>query len=125
MASNSKTRRTKDFSAQDQIRLRGAVREIAESSNLRFFLRSVLGNAGLFELVPSDNALSMARFAGRHELGQSILATLNDVDPTLYPNLLLEEHHELLSRAQAGAERPERGDSEPVDNASGGDGYEG
>lgn len=87
----------------DEQRLRDGVREIGRSPNLRYLVRNLLGAAGIQDVLPSDNALSMARAAGRHELGMTLIATLNQYQPNLYPSLLLEDYDELAERTQGKA----------------------
>jgi len=117
MAQNSAKKSS--WERRDEYRLRAAVEEIARSSNLRYFVRTLLGASGIQDVFPSDNALSMARAAGRHELGMTLLATLNQYQPDLYPNLILEEHNELAERTKGTAvyERADGGEPEPVADA--------
>ena len=110
MARNSK--QTASWERQDAIRMQEAVAEISRSRNLRYFIRNLLGATGISDVFPSENALAMARQAGKHELGLSIVATLTQYQPELWPNLLLEEQNEILSRTTTAPtyERPERGE---------------
>jgi hypothetical protein len=116
MAPNSAKKAS--WERQDEQRLREALVEIARSPNLRYFVRNLLGSSGVMDIMPSDNALSMARAAGRHELGMTLIATMNQYLPDLWPNLLLEEHNELAERNSAPAtyERPDRGEPESIAN---------
>lgn len=85
-----------------------AVTEISRSAALRYFIRNLLGQCGVQSVFPADNALATARHAGRHEIGMSILATLQLFHPQLYPSLLMEEMNELVP--ENGDERSDRGE---------------
>jgi len=118
MAPNSKHKVS--WERLDEQRIREAMKEIGRSSNLRYFLRNLLGHTGVHSILPSDNALSMARAAGRHEIGMTLIETMNQFQPDLWPNMLLEEQNELAQRASTSATYAslDRGEPESIADAS-------
>lgn len=74
-------------------RRKAAVRTIAESAALRSLLRDWLRLAGLLPLQSpyTQDALETARICGMQQMGLNIIASLNEVDPKLWPALQLEE----------------------------------
>lgn len=87
-----------DLNSQTQLsgaegRRKAAVLTIAESAGLRSLLRDWLRSAGLLPLQSpyAHDALETARVCGMQQMGLNIIATLNEVDPKLWPALQLEE----------------------------------
>jgi hypothetical protein len=96
MAAKLKT--SEDWERLDASRMELALRELANSANLRFFLRSLLASTGATGTPDGGNALDMARSLGVHSVGTNLIETLGGYDPTLYPKLLLEDAMEQQER---------------------------
>lgn len=97
MAAKLKTE--KEWEDYDATRMKEAVREISASPNLRFFFRSLLNSYGMNSTPFGGNAIDTAKLCGRHEAGMDIVSTFLALDPSLYPNLILEDVNEQADRA--------------------------
>lgn len=82
--------------AQDKPLLEWAVKSIAESRELRLFVRRYLSSCGLLPLTStfSPDPMEMARRAGQMQAGLNLLEMLNAADPMLWPALQLEDAKE-------------------------------
>lgn len=96
MATNSTT--PEQWKQLDITRTTLAVREIAGSENLRYLFRVLLDECGMNGTPDGGNALTTATSIGRHSIGRSIIETMMENDPSLYPLLITEEHNEYRER---------------------------
>lgn len=72
------------------VALRRAVEKIEQDPDLRVFVRHVLIEAGIGTTPVGPNAHLTSYALGRHSLGMDIITLLDEVQPKLYPVLLLE-----------------------------------
>lgn len=98
MATNSTT--PEQWEQLDITRITLAVREVAASENLRYLFRVLLDECGMHGTPDGGNALITATNIGRHSIGRSIIETMMEHDPSLYPLLITEEHNEYRERNQ-------------------------
>lgn len=87
-----------DWDEWDAQRMAGAVEEIAQSENLRFFFRSLLNSCGAASTPVGTDAHTTARLCGRHEVGMEIISLLLAHRKELYPALILEDLNEQEER---------------------------
>lgn len=87
-----------DWENYDKSRMVEAVREIAASPNLRFLIAQYLLDLGHTDTCFASNALEMARRCGQVEAATAFINLLENVDPALYPNMILESQNENLER---------------------------
>jgi hypothetical protein len=95
-----KLKSLEDWAELDRFRMETAIREIARSDSLRFFLRSVLATTGVTGTPSGPDAHSMALNVGRHSVGSDLIATLMAYDPQLYGKLLVEDADEGDNRSE-------------------------
>lgn len=88
----------KEWEKLDHARMQVAVREIAESPNLRFFILSFLNASGVDVVPYSDTDRSTVFACGRQSVGHDIIATLRTHNPSLYLTLLEEDQNEQSKR---------------------------
>ena len=96
MATNSTT--PEQWEQLDASRTALAVQEIAASENLRYLFRVLLDECGMNGTPDGGNALITAANVGRHSVGRSVIETLMEHDPSLYPLLITEDYHEHRDR---------------------------
>lgn len=77
-------------------RMLSAVTQIADSPELRYFMRQLLMDCGDHTTPAGGNAIETAHLCGRHSVGKDLIAIFLEYDYKLYPLLIaedLEEHH--------------------------------
>ena len=87
-----------DWQKLDASRLALAGQEVMASDNLRFLFRQILGMLNIVGPVGAPDAIALAHNTGYRNAGVDILAILEDMDPTLWPQLFLEEVAERNAR---------------------------
>jgi hypothetical protein len=70
--------------------LKGNVRELVKTRQGREFIWWVLEQTGIYNCTFMQNSSSFFQ-EGRRSVGLNIIELLTDVDPTIYPRLLMEK----------------------------------
>ena len=94
----SKGKTAEDWEKYDEDRMHRAVKELGQSPNLRFLLRSLLSNCGCTGSVTGDTPHNMALLAGRQSVGNELIDTTIFYGPKFYSRLLGEAADEIIAK---------------------------
>jgi len=97
------TKTAKDWDNYDALRIELAIRELAASKNLRYFINSLLVGCGVSTTPRGSDALETQFLCGRHSVGMDLLTTILQHDQTLYPALIEEDQNEQRDRQRTTA----------------------